>query len=146
MAFSDIPGKIDYMKVEIARFIERHQLQFRFNSSFPVNTLNVMRGAVLASGKEWEINYIDAVFQAMWVEDKNMSDLDVVAQVLETADVPAHEIMNAMQDPDIKSKLADVTNEAVGRKVFGLPTMFVNNEMFFGKDALNDLAWRLSQT
>lgn len=145
VAFSNIPGKIDYMRVELARFIERHEIPFRFNSSFPVNTLNVMRAGVFASGKEWEQNFIDTVFQAMWVDDKDMSDFDIISQVLENADVPTHDIMNAMQDPEIKSKLASVTSAAVDRKVFGLPTMFVDDEMFFGKDSLNDLSWRLGQ-
>jgi 2-hydroxychromene-2-carboxylate isomerase len=145
MAFTEVKGKIRYLRAEFARFVERYQVSFHFNSVFPLNTLNVMRGGVFASGKEWENNYIDAVFNAVWVDDKNMSDLNVVSQVLEAADVPVQDIMNAMQDVDIKSKLADVTSTAVERKVFGLPTIFLNDEMFYGKDSLNDLTWRLGQ-
>jgi 2-hydroxychromene-2-carboxylate isomerase len=133
------------MRVEMARYLERNKVPFKFNPYFPVNSLNVMRAAVFARGKDWEDRYIDVVFEAMWVNGKDMSDLDVVAQVLGDADLPVDDIMNAMQDADVKSELAEVTGAAVARKVYGLPTMFVANEMFFGKDSLNDLEWRLSQ-
>jgi 2-hydroxychromene-2-carboxylate isomerase len=145
MAFADIPGKVDYMRVEMARFLERHQIAFKFNPHFPVNTLNVMRASVYASGKEWENKYISTVFDAMWVDGKDMSNLEVVAQTLTDGGLPTDEIMNAMQDPSVKSSLADVTAAAVARKIYGSPTMFVGQEMFFGKDSLSDLEWRLSQ-
>jgi 2-hydroxychromene-2-carboxylate isomerase len=145
MAFAGIPGKVDYIRIEMARFLERHKVSFKFNPHFPVNTLNVMRAAVYATGKSWENKYIDAVFEAMWVDGKDMSNLDVVAKVLADAGLPTHDIMDAMQNADIKSSLADVTNAAVARKIYGSPTMFVGKEMFFGKDSLGDLEWRLSQ-
>lgn len=145
IAFAGIPGKVDYIRVEMARFLERHKLPFKFNAHFPVNTLNVMRAAVYATGKDWENKYIDVVFDAMWVDEKDMSNLDVVAEVLNEAGLPTDDIMNAVQDTDIKSSLADVTAAAVARKTYGSPTMFVGKEMFFGKDSLGDLEWRLSQ-
>ena len=145
MAFADIPGKIDYIRVEMARFLERHKLPFKFNPHFPVNTLNIMRSAVYAKGKDWENKYIDVVFDAMWVDGKDMSNLDVVAQVMAEAGLPSKDIMNAMQDADIKSSLVDATSAAVARKIYGSPTMFIEKEMFFGKDSLSDLEWRLSQ-
>jgi 2-hydroxychromene-2-carboxylate isomerase len=145
IAFAGIPGKVDYIRVEMARFLERHKLPFKFNAHFPVNTLNVMRAAVYATGKDWENKYIDVVFDAMWVDGKDMSNLDVVAEVLSEAGLPTDNIMNAVQDADIKSSLADVTAAAVARKTYGSPTMFVRKEMFFGKDSLGDLEWRLSQ-
>ena len=145
IAFAGIPEKVDYIRVEMARFLERHKLPFKFNAHFPVNTLNVMRAAVYATGKDWENKYIDVVFDAMWVDGKDMSNLDVVAEVLSEAGLPTDDIMNAVQDADIKSSLADATAAAVARKTYGSPTMFVRKEMFFGKDSLGDLEWRLSQ-
>lgn len=145
IAFAGIPGKVDYIRVEMARFLERHKLPFKFNAHFPVNTLNVMRAAVYATGKDWENKYIDVVFDAMWVDGKDMSNLDVVAEVLSEAGLPKDDIMNAVQDADIKSSLVDATAAAVARKTYGAPTMFVGKEMFFGKDSLGDLEWRLSQ-
>ena len=145
MAFANIPGKVDYIRVEMARFLERHKVAFKFNPHFPVNTLNVMRAAMFSTGKNWEKKYIDAVFEAMWVDGKDMSNLEIIAEVLLGAGLPKDDIMNAMQDVDVKSSLADVTAAAVARKIYGSPTMFVGKEMFFGKDSLDDLEWRLSQ-
>jgi 2-hydroxychromene-2-carboxylate isomerase len=145
IAFKDIPGKVEYMRVEMARFIERHQTPFLFNPHFPVNSLNLMRAAVYAQGKSWESKYIDAVFDAMWVDGKAMADPAVIAEVLNAADLPTKEIMNATQAPDVKASLADVTSAAVARGLYGLPAMFIGDEMFYGKDSLNDLEWRLGQ-
>lgn len=143
-AFAGVTGKIDYLRQEIARFIERHALPFAMNPHFPVNTLMLMRGAVFAEGKGWERLYIDTVFNAMWVGGEKMDDPETILRVLGEAGLPAQEIAAATQDPAIKQALIDQTQAAVDRGVFGAPTIFVGDEMFFGKDALVDLEWRLS--
>ena len=137
--------KIDYIRLEIDRFFRRHDVPFRFNPHFPVMTIAVMRGAVFAQGKDWEQTYTDTVFDALWLHGRKMDDPDVIAAELTKADLPAAEIMAATQMPDIKEKLAEFTAAAVARKVFGAPTMFFGDEMFFGKDALDDLDWALGQ-
>ena len=74
-----------------------------------------------------------------------MSDMAIICEVLEAADLPTQEIIKAAQDPDIKSALADLTAAAVARGMYGLPAMYIGGEMFYGKDSLNDLEWRLAQ-
>lgn len=143
-AFSGVAGKLAYQQVEIARFIERHDLPFQFNPHFPVMTIGVMRGAAYAQGKDWESHYINAVFDALWVQGAKMDDPDVIAQVLTDAGLPTADIMAATQTPEVKQALIDTTSAAVDRSVFGAPTMFVGDEMFFGKDSLPDLEWRLT--
>ena len=143
-AFSGVAGKLAYQQVEIARFIERHDLPFQFNPHFPVMTIGVMRGAAYAQGKDWESDYINAVFDALWVQGAKMDDPDVIAQVLTDAGLPTADIMAATQKPEVKQALIDTTSAAVDRGVFGAPTMFVGDEMFFGKDSLTDLEWRLT--
>ncbi|MEP3055270.1 2-hydroxychromene-2-carboxylate isomerase [Ascidiaceihabitans sp.] len=143
VAFREVTGKIDYMRVEMARFLERFEVPLKFNPHFPVNTVNLMRGAVYAQGKHWETAYIDRLFDAMWIEGRNLAESGVVDKVLNDVDAPLDNINNAIQDTEIKSQLADVTQSAVDRGCFGSPTMFVGDEMFFGKDSLSDLEWRL---
>lgn len=143
-AFSGVAGKLAYQQVEIARFIERHDLPFQFNPHFPVVTIGVMRGAAYAQGKDWESDYINAVFDALWVQGAKMDDPDIIAQVLTDAGLPTADIMAATQTPEVKQALIDTTSAAVDRGVFGAPTMFVGDEMFFGKDSLTDLEWRLT--
>lgn len=144
ITFAEVTGKNDYMRTELARFVERHEIAFKWNPHFPVNTLAVMRGAAFATGKAWERRYIDVVFEAMWLDGRDMADMAVVSEVLTAADLPAEDILSAAQVPEVKGLLVDATMSAVARGVFGSPTMFLNDELFFGKDALSDLEWRLS--
>lgn len=145
MAFADVIGKLSYQVVEIERFKRRHNLVYAMNPNFPVMTIGVMRGAIYAQGKDWEQAYIDAVFDAMWVDGQKMDDPTVIGEVLDKAGLPAREIMAATGESEIKQGLIDNTSAAVKRGVFGAPTMFVGNEMFFGKDSLDDLDWVLGQ-
>ena len=67
-AFADIPLKMTYLRAEMARFVERHAVPFIFNPHFVVNSLALMRGAIWASGTDWEAAYTTAAFDAMWVD------------------------------------------------------------------------------
>lgn len=143
IAFSGVAHKTDYMRIEIARFIKRYEVPFLFNPHFPVMTVKTMRGAVASLGQPWEQRYYDTVMRALWHDGENMDDPDVIARVLTDAGLPAEQIMAEAQSDAVKSRLRELTDEAVARKVFGVPTMFVGQEMFFGKDSLDDLDWYL---
>lgn len=138
-AFAGVKNKLQYQYKEIERFVAHHEIAYNMNPHFPVMTIGVMRGAVYAQDKPWYHAYLDTVFDAMWVEGQKMDDPDVIARVLSAADLPANQIMAATQTPQIKQALIASTETAVNRGVFGAPTMFVGDEMFFGKDSLGDL-------
>jgi 2-hydroxychromene-2-carboxylate isomerase len=142
-AFAEVKGKLEYQRLEMRRFVRRHNLVFRWNPHFPVNTITVMRGAIFAQGKVWERSYINTVFDAMWLYGKKMDDPGVIAEVLDAAGLPSEKILQATQTEDVKKGLMTTTSFAVERGVFGAPTMFVGDEMFFGKDSLPDLVWEL---
>lgn len=145
-AFGGVKGKLDYIRVETTRFVQRHGLKFHWNPNFPVMTIGVMRGAIYAQGKDWEQRYLDTVFDAMWVNGKKMDEPDVIAEALNDAGLPASEIMSATQTDAVKQGLIDNTSAAVARGAFGSPTMFLGDEMFFGKDSLSDLEWVLARS
>ncbi|MDF1715179.1 MAG: 2-hydroxychromene-2-carboxylate isomerase [Antarcticimicrobium sp.] len=145
VTYRDVRGKLAYQAREIERFVARHRLKYHMNPHFPVMTLPLMRGAIHARGKEWEDRYIDAVFNAMWVHGQKMDDAEVIGNVLSEVGLPAREIMAATADPQVKSALAEQTEAAVERGVFGAPTMFAGGEMFFGKDSLPDLEYVLGR-
>jgi 2-hydroxychromene-2-carboxylate isomerase len=142
-AFAGLHSKLSYQRTEMNRFVRRHNIPFLFNPHFPVMTITVMRGAVFAQGEPWENRYIDTVFDAMWVQGKKMDDPLVIAQVLSDAQLPADQIIAATQTAEVKTGLIANTEAAVARGVFGAPTLFAGDEMFFGKDALSDLEWHL---
>ena len=135
--YADAPAKLAYENLEMRRFIEKHGLtKFRINPHFPVNTLTIMRGAVVAADERTLDDYIDAVNRAMWEDGLKMDDPEVVAAFLSANGFDGPAILARTQEPEIKAKLVANTEAAVTRGVFGIPTFFVGSEMFFGKDRL----------
>ncbi len=140
ITLAGVPTKAAYERKETDRFIARHRLTtFRFNPAFPINTLHMMRGTMLARRLGVFEAYVDAVYAGMWEQALNMGDLDVFHGVLDAAGLPTHEFVAHVGDPDVKAALIASTEEAIGRGVFGSPTFFVGDEMFFGKDRLRDV-------
>ena len=140
MSFANVKGKLDYERLEMTRFITLHGLtKFKMNPHFPVNTLTLMRGAIAAKRDGILDSYIIAGLTAMWETGDNMSDPDVFAEVMTKAGLDGAGLLAKTQDPTVKSKLADNTDSAVARGVFGIPTFFVGGEMFFGKDRLEQV-------
>ncbi|MDA7691943.1 2-hydroxychromene-2-carboxylate isomerase [Gammaproteobacteria bacterium] len=138
--FADVLNKQEYQAKETLRFLMRHDItELVRNPHFPVNTISMMRGAVFAQGKEWEAQYIDALFKAMWERGLNMADPEQIGSVLTEAGLPVAEILAAISEPDVKQELIDNTANSVARGNFGSPSFFVNEELFFGKDKLRDL-------
>jgi len=138
--FAEVKNKKEYQALEMKRFIARHQFSdYRFNPHFPVNTIHLMRGAVFASHQDYYTRYIEAMYQGMWEQGKNMADPEVIAEALREHDLPADDIVAAVQDPEVKQELIDNTSRSVERGAFGSPTFFVGDEMFFGKDRLLEL-------
>jgi 2-hydroxychromene-2-carboxylate isomerase len=132
-----VPAKGRYMMMDdLPRFAKLYDVPLNSNPHFPINTLNLMRGAVAALDGDYFNTYISAVFNAIWVDSKNMGDMETVMEVLSTAGLNALTILESTQDADIKAKLITNTEDAVKRGLFGAPTMFVDEEMFFGQDRL----------
>ncbi|BBB07664.1 2-hydroxychromene-2-carboxylate isomerase [Sphingopyxis sp. EG6] len=138
--YADAPAKIAYENLEMRRFIEKHGLtKFRLNPHFPVNTLTIMRGAIVADDEGVLDDYIDAVNRAMWEEGLKMDDPDVIATFLSANGFDGPALLARTQEPEIKAKLVANTENAVARGVFGIPTFFVGDAMFFGKDRLGQV-------
>ena len=135
-----IRNKPDYMALETERFIRRHGItNYRRNPFFPVNTLQLMRGAVAAEAEDVFRPYFQAVYHHMWEEPKKMDDPGVMREALISSGIDADKIVARSQDPAVKNRLMALTQDAVDRGAFGSPTFFVNDEMFFGKDQLRDV-------
>jgi 2-hydroxychromene-2-carboxylate isomerase len=132
-----VPAKGKYMMTQdLPRFASLYQVPLTVNPHFPINTLNLMRGAVATLDQDYFDNYVVAVYDAIWVRGDNMGNLDVVANVLTGAGLNAKKIIAATQDPDIKASLISNTEAAVARGCFGAPTMFIGTDMFFGQDRM----------
>ena len=135
----NVPAKGRWMNDDIARFARRYGVPFRFNPHFPVNTLTLMRGAVGLQMRQPErfMPYVDAVFRAMWVDALNLGDPAVLATTLKAAGFDAEQFLALVGNAEVKAKLIANTESAVARGVFGAPTFFVGDAMFFGQDRLD---------
>ena len=139
-AFGAVKGKLAYEQLETKRFIARHGLtKFRFNPNFPVNTLLIMRGLVAAQRMGMAEAYVPAALSGMWEQGLKMDNAEVVARLVAAAGLDAPALLDATQNPDVKQALIASTEAAVARGVFGIPTFFVGEEMFFGKDRLGQV-------
>ncbi|MFM5922780.1 MAG: 2-hydroxychromene-2-carboxylate isomerase [Novosphingobium sp.] len=139
-AYGHIAAKRDYDALEMRRFMAQHDINnFRMNPHFPVNTLLAMRGAVAAESLGCAEDYTEAVFTAMWEQGLKMDDPEVWANAVAAAGLDAAALGAAAQDAQIKARLVANTETAVARGVFGIPTFFLGEEMWFGKDRLRDV-------
>lgn len=144
-AFGGIQGKLAYEALETKRFIAKHGLsQYQFNPHFPINTLLIMRGLIAARRMGVEVAYTRAVFAGMWERGLKMDDPEVVAEVLTEAGLDARAILEATQDPEVKAELMANTEKAAARGAFGIPTFFVGDEIFFGKERLGQVEEELA--
>ena len=132
--------KNNYQFIEIERFIKQHNLvKYKFNSNFPVNTVQVQRGALAAQELGIFDKYLKVMLSAMWEEDKNLADLEVLQATLLENDLDAEAIINIVTSQECKDKLIENTSNAVERGAFGVPTFFIDDQIFFGKDHLYQL-------
>ena len=140
VAFAEIPNKNKYQFIEIERFIKQHQLtKFKFNSNFPMNTVQIQRGALAAQELGIFNEYLEIILEAMWEKNLNLADIDVLQSTLSENNIDAGSIMEIITSQDCKDKLIANTTDAVNRGAFGVPTFFFENQIFFGKDHLHQL-------
>jgi 2-hydroxychromene-2-carboxylate isomerase len=138
---AEIPAKMRWLGEDLKRWAKHYGAPFAHNPHFPVNTLVLMRGAVgmLMRGPDFP-KYAETIFHAMWGEPRNLGDPNELAAVLKAAGFDAAAFLALVNDPEVKEQLKKNTEEAVARGVFGAPTFFVGEEMFWGQDRLDFVA------
>jgi 2-hydroxychromene-2-carboxylate isomerase len=134
-----VPAKGKWMMSDMNTWAKRYGVSLAMNPNFPINTLPLMRGAIGMQMKEplrFDA-YLSAVMQAMWSDKKNMGDPTVMGDVLSAAGFDPTNFMTLIGNDEVKAALVKNTEEAVARGVFGAPTFFVGEKMFFGQDRLD---------
>ena len=140
IAFAAVKGKLAYEMLESRRFIDEHRLdKFQDNPHFPVNSLMLMRGYIAAREAGVEADYLEMGLEGLWEEGLKLDDREVLARRIESAGLNSASLLAAAQTDRVKLKLADNTAAAVARGVFGVPTFFVGEDMFFGKERLGQV-------
>jgi 2-hydroxychromene-2-carboxylate isomerase len=138
--YQGIKNKNEYGGLEMARFVRKHGLsKYQRNPHFPVNTVQIMRGAIVAQRAGRLEDYVDAVYMHMWEEPKKMDEGDVIAAALDQSGFDGAAILAGIQEQSVKDELLNNTIASVERGTFGSPTFYVGDEIFFGKDRLADV-------
>ncbi len=138
------PAKGAYMVGhDLPRFASRYGVPLKFNPNFPINTLPLMRGAHAAIKLDCFDAYVEAMYAGLWEQELNLGDPEVIGATIAAAGLDAQGLIALTQDPEVKQALIDATEEAVKRGAFGAPTMYVDDEMFFGQDRIDFIEEKL---
>jgi 2-hydroxychromene-2-carboxylate isomerase len=135
-----VPAKGAYMFKDMARFAKKFAVPLAMNPHFPINTLPLMRIAAGLVGDARFAPFVEAAYNAMWAQPRNMGDPDEIRATLNQAGLDGAALLALAEDPAAKDRLKTNTEEAVSRGAFGAPTFFVGEEMFFGQDRLEFVA------
>ena len=143
---AEVKGKNAYANLEMQRFIAKHGLhRYKMNPKFPFNSINLLRMLVSLESDD-QIKFIDALIPAIWEDGLDVTDVAAVATVLTNAGFDAESLTAKAQDPAIKQAVIDSTEKAVERGVFGIPTFFIGEEIFFGKERLGQIEEMLEKS
>lgn len=131
-----IPAKREWYARDLALWARRRGVPLVHSPFLPIRSLPLMRGSFVAAERNETSRYVDAVFDSIYVHGRNLSDMRLVRETLNEAGLDADAYLQGIERADIKQKLLRNTEDAIARRVFGVPTFFVNNELFFGQDRL----------
>ncbi len=141
MRYADAPAKWAYEQLEFDRFIKAHGIdKFCMNPNFPPNSLLAMRAIIGAKALDCQEEAIEAFMVGVWEQQLNLGDRDAVKAHLDSAGLDGAALLARADDPEVKAELVATTEAAVARGAFGIPTFFVGDEMFFGKERLAQVA------
>ena len=131
-----IPAKAKHMVRDCKLIAEKNNIRFKFNSYFPIKTLNLMRGVLVAEEDNVKKYYIDNIFNTIWQDGLNMNDAIVIQKILQNLNINPKTFSLRTTSSLIKDLLRKKTNDAYEKGVFGAPTFVVNNKIFWGQDRI----------
>ena len=131
-----IPAKARFMIRDCKMLSDKYKISFKFNSYFPIKTVTLMRGVLIAEEDGIANKYIDKIFEAMWVSGLNLNDQQVIDKILKNLGINPKTFFLRLSNQNIKDELKKRTQEAFEKGVFGAPTFVVNSKIFWGQDRL----------
>ena len=128
--------KLKNMKNDCELVALKNDIEFIWNSKFPINTLNLMRGYILLEEK-FKSKFFEICFDAYWKDDIDISQEKNIDKILKETGIDKNFFYRNIQNIEIKEKLKNLTNEAFDSDIFGAPTFVVNKKIFWGQDRLD---------
>lgn len=133
-----------YLFEDVKRWADHYQLPYRMHPDFPLNTIKALRLAFVARDAGLFEPIHEALFAAAWEQELDINDDTVLGRIITDAGGPANDMLQQIGSDEVKTRLRDNTDEAISRGVFGAPTFFVEEEMYFGNDRLQFVRAALS--
>ena len=130
-----IKPKLKHMISDCDLIAKKDKSNFFWNSKFPINSLNIMRGYIFVNDKTKNL-YLDLIFDAYWKDDLDTSSEEILKTLLEKCKINSNEFFDGIKDPKIKNELKIITQEAHDNEIFGAPSFVVNGKIFWGQDRL----------
>ena len=114
---------------------EKNNIEFKWNSNFPINSLNIMRGYISVS-KDKQNDYLNCFFDAYCKDNHDLSNVENMSKLISDLDIDSKEFFQSIKKQSVKDQLIKLTTDAFQKEVFGTPTFIVNNKIFWGQDRL----------
>ena len=134
-----VQKKGEYMFKDIQRWANKLDISFKMNPYFPILTVPHMRGAILAQKKDILEDYMQSMFDSMWLKGLNLNDQEILTQVASESGIDPNDFAEGISSDEIKDELRANTQFAIDKGAFGVPTYFLENEMFWGIDSIKFL-------
>ncbi len=131
-----IPAKAKHMIRDCKLIAEKKKINFKFNSYFPIKSLNLMRGVFVAEEDNFKSYYIDNIFNAIWQDGLNINDENILQKILKNLNVNPKTFLLRVSSSSIKDLLKKKTSEAYEKGIFGAPSFVSNNKIFWGQDRI----------
>ena len=134
-----VQKKGEYMFKDITRWTKTLNIPFKMNPYFPILTVPHMRGAVLAQKNDILENYMQVMFESIWTKAMNLNDQELLTQVATESGMDANSFAEGISSDEIKNKLRENTEFAINKGAFGVPTFYIDDEMYWGIDSMKFL-------
>jgi len=131
-----IPAKARHMIRDCKLVAEKNNISFKFNSYFPIKSLNLMRGVLVAEEDNFKSYYIDSIYNAIWQDGLNLNDENIFQKILKNLNINPKTFLLRLASSSIKDSLKKKTSEAYEKGIFGAPSFVINNKIFWGQDRI----------
>ena len=127
--------KLKNMKNDCELISKKNNINFIWNSKFPINTLYIMWGYLFVEEIKKK-EYLKIFFNAYWQDNVDLTVEKNITQLLNKLNIDDKDFFKGIAKQKIKDQLRNDTNDAFKHEIFGAPTFVVNKKIFWGQDRL----------
>ncbi|RYX98993.1 2-hydroxychromene-2-carboxylate isomerase [bacterium] len=134
---AEIPSKREYIFKDVSRWANKKNIILNFPPTHPFNPLPALRATCLMENHPQKYQFVDRIFDLCWKEGRDISNPALINHILSEFGVDNG--LEKFNSPEIKNLLKEKTDQALNKGIFGVPSMVVDDELFWGNDRLEFL-------